>query len=1297
MEIVSAFCLEVDDPQLVDSVDTSTEDSSQLDNINCVESSVSGVCRVKTAISPFFFAFYEHHTVRILVDSGATSTLVSLSFATRVGLTIKPTQHGAKQLDKSPLHVSGEVKFSVSFGDKRLIVDGLVNSDLDCDILAGTPFCLTNKVDALLSRELISIDGQLIPYGSRPESVQHTIYRAESTILRNDRERVLYPGDYLEINSTDLSNYNGQEVAIEPRVDSPMRGSWPPPAITRVIQGSIRIPNHTDEPVRIAKCQHFAQINRVTTAEVLASHSSATPVLPPRTLSPSSPSTHHSAAVHTDDDLILPPDMRRRFFDLQRRYDGVFNPRFGRYNGASGPFEGHIKLGNVEPPSTKTKIPFYHQTNLQLLQHKADELDDLGVLIPPEVANVDVKFASPSFLRRKPNGDYRFVTSFTELGQYTQTLPVAVTPCDKVIRELAKWKFVVKTDLTQSFFQIPISKSSMPYLATVTPFKGLRVYTTLVMGMPGSSEILQELMSRIFGAEMTEGWLLIIQDDMYICSDTPDALLRNWETILEKLSRNGLTLSAVKTFVCPKTFDALGWKWTSGTLSVSPHKITPLASAEPPKTCSNMRSFIGAFKAMSRCIPRYSSLMSPLEDAIKGLTGPQHVVWTDSLLEHFARCKEALKNTAVLTVPTPTDKLVLTVDASPVNSGIAGTLYACRGDQRLISECFSVKLKSHHLGWEPCELEALAIASAIQHFAPYIRESKYPLQVLTDNRPCVQAYAKLRKGHFSASARVSTFLSNLSQYSVIMTHLKGSNNTSSDYASRHPQTCTSSSCQICKFVSELSDSVVNQITVEDVLSGASRLPFLNKTAWLSAQHDSQVLRRVYAHLTQGTRPSKKAKNIRDVKRYLSICTLDSNGLIIVRKPDPFVHQKDLIVVPHEVLPGLLTALHIQFNHPTRFQMGKLFDRHFYAIASPKHIEEVTESCSQCNSLKKLDRELFNQSSSSTAAIPGELFASDVIRRRSQRIFATRDVHTSYTTASIITDETADSLRGALLDTTSLLRMPSSTVRVDNAPGFLPLKNDSVLGSNGLTLDFGRVKNANKNPVAEKANQELEAELLRIDPSGSPVSASSLKQVLKIMNTRIRNRGLSAQEMLFCRDQTTGQQLSFEDRSLSQQQHTIRDRNHLHSSMSKARGAPPAQPANLGSGDLVYIKSEGNKNRSRDLYLVMNIDGDMATIQKLRGSKFLSRRYEVPLTDLFQAITPPSGSQLKKSPVLDYASSTSSDEESSGAVGHGENRLPTPQSDNDSSDEFDEANQTLPRRSTRVRVPPAWYTDADWTK
>ena len=842
----------------------------------------------------------------------------------------------------------------------------------------------------------------------------------------------------------------------------------------------------------------------------------------------------------------------------------------------------------------------------------------------------------------------------------------------------------------------------MPYLATVTPFKGLRVYTTLVMGMPGSSEMLQELLSRIFGNEMMEGWILIIADDMYICSNTPSGLLRNWEVVLEKMNKNGLTLSAVKTAVSPKTFDVLGWQWKTGTLSITPHKITPLLLSEPPKTCSNMRSFIGSFKAMSRCIPRYSSLTSPLEESIKGLSGSQHIKWTDNLHDHFRQCQEALKSPKVLTVPTPEDKLVLTVDASPVNAGIGATLYVCRNDKRLTSECFSLKLKTHHLNWEPCELEALAIATAVKHFSPYIRDSHHPLHILTDNRPCTQAFAKLLKGQFSASARVSAFLSTLSQHTVIMSHLKGSNNTSSDFASRNPVTCIDSSCQICKFVEDLSHSVVCHLTVNDVLSGSVRMPFINKAAWRTAQHANPTLRRLYAHLTQGTRPSKKAKRVSDVKRYLTMCSLDNQGLIVVRRPDPYLHQRELIVVPDDILPGLLTALHIQFNHPTKYQLGKLFDRHFYAISSMRSIEEVVTSCSQCNALKVMKKELFSQSSSESPTAPGQHFACDVIERNLQKIFATRDVLTSYTTASIIPNQTADTLRSAILDGTSLIRLPSCVIRLDNAPGIQALKDDIMLSSQGIHLELGRVKNVNRNPVAERSNQELELELLRLDPSGSAVSPSVLQQALKTLNTRIRYRGLSAQEMLFCRDQSNGQQLTVDDGALSYQQRCTREENHPHSSKSKANSAPPAVKANITKGDLVFIKSEGDKNKPRELYIVTDFRNEMAVLQKLPGTKFQSRQYEVPLTQVFHAIKPsPNSRSYTNNPAEE---STSSSEDSVvpdpiPVISNDYSSSDEGDSDDDGDNQNDDEQSIHPplRRGTRIRNPPAWLASGEWSR
>ena len=58
---------------------------------------------------------------KIVIDTGATSSLISIAFAKRVGLIVSPTQHAARQLDKSSIRVSGETKFKISFGYFRAI------------------------------------------------------------------------------------------------------------------------------------------------------------------------------------------------------------------------------------------------------------------------------------------------------------------------------------------------------------------------------------------------------------------------------------------------------------------------------------------------------------------------------------------------------------------------------------------------------------------------------------------------------------------------------------------------------------------------------------------------------------------------------------------------------------------------------------------------------------------------------------------------------------------------------------------------------------------------------------------------------------------------------------------------------------------------------------------------------------------------------------------------------------------------------------------------------------------------
>ena len=1287
MEIASALAVEVDPGNDIDDPLEEHSDVKSCTSAPPADKQDTSVARVQSNSSPFFYAFLKHHTCRVVIDTGATSSLVSADFVARAGIKLNPTSHAARQIDKTPLNLLGEAKFKLSFGDYELPIEALVTEALDCDILAGVPFCKSNNIDVHLGAEEISLNQKRIPYGSRPNSIQHDIYRVQSTVLRNDSTSVVYPGEYLEIHNQAISHYEG-EVAIEPRTDSPANGNWPPPTISRVINGTVRIPNETNSPVYVSKSQHIATIRRVTTP------TPPTPFHQSEVISPASKpitdckpkSIPFSSNISVDPDGQLTPSEKEQFLQLHKDYDNIFNPQFGVYNDNSGRIRAKINFGNVDPPPRKPKLPFYNQTQLQQLQEEADKLEALGVLAKPEDVGVDVQFASPSLLVKKPDGSFRFCTAFNELCQYTKVLPVASQSCDDVLRRLSSWKYLIKTDLTKSFFQIPLDSASVPYLGTVTPFKGLRVYLRSAMGMPGSSEHLQELTSRVLGDFIQEGFVTVIADDLHVGGNTIQETFINWSRVLHRLRENNLTLSASKTVICPKSTTVLGWRWTSGQLSVTPHKISPLVASAPPTTCTAMRSYIGAYKAIARCIPRHSSLLSPLEAIIKHMDGSQKINWSPEDLAHFKSSQEALKSPSILTIPTPDDQLIMTVDAAPVNNGIGATLYILRDNKRYLADNFSLKLKEHQYGWQPCEHEALAITAGVKHFSPYIRESKNPLQLLSDNKPCVQAFAKLKQGHFSASSRVSTFLACLSNYPITMCHLKGTSNPTSDFSSRHPQECSDSSCQICKFVNDTASSVVASVHVSDVLSGQARMPFLNSNAWRSAQHDCNDLRRTYAHLSKGTRPSRKTRNIRNLRRYLQVASISSDGLLIHRKQDPYVAERNLIIVPQQILPGLLTALHLHFRHATRNQLLQLFNRYFYALNCDDAVKNTVTNCAQCTSLQRLPKELVQQSSSPSPKSPGEQFASDVIRRAKQKILLTRDVHSSFTTATTIPDETADSLRASLISTTSLVRKDQCLIRVDNAPGFQALHNDEILHQHGITIDLGRIKNPNKNPVAERAVQEFEEELLRINPSGKAVSFSELSVAVNTINSRIRNRGLSAKEILFRRDQITGESLNVDDNHLSNQQEEYRHRNHAASALSKIKGHPMNLPTkSIHVGDLVYIKNEKDKFKARERYIVMQIRNSVAIIQKINGSSFMSRRYEVPLTSIYP-VQPEETSFRPQIPTIESESDEDEDED--------EDKDVSP-SDNDDIAIENEASVTA--RPQRNRREPRWLLDDIWDR
>jgi hypothetical protein len=168
---------------------------------------------------------------------------------------------------------------------------------------------------------------------------------------------------------------------------------------------------------------------------------------------------------------------------------------------------------------------------------------------------------------------------------------------------------------------------------------------------------LEELMCRVLGDLLHEGVVAKIADDLYCGGDTPLELLENWRRVLQALHSCSLAVSASKTIVAPASTVILGWVWSQGSIKASPHRIATLSSCTPPETVRNMRSFIGAYKVLSRVLPSCATLVAPLDDAIAGKQSQERVLWSDSLRGAFSTAQRALATSKSIIIPHPEDQL----------------------------------------------------------------------------------------------------------------------------------------------------------------------------------------------------------------------------------------------------------------------------------------------------------------------------------------------------------------------------------------------------------------------------------------------------------------------------------------------------------------------------------------------------------------------------------------------------------------------------------------------------------------
>ena len=315
------------------------------------------VLRVQVKGSPYLDLYHDHHAHRLTLDSGAEANLIRASVAHQLGATIKHTSQTAYQANgKTPMNIIGETTIMFTRGDKSFKFEGLVASDLEVDILGGVPFLDINDITLRVKNKWVILsDGTKYTYGTpERDDEHHSINRVQAHVLRSPRTTTIWPGEYLELVLPE-GVAKGGPLALEPRSGAPSCLSssdvWPSPGIISEVGGCVRIPNSTQDPIRLRKHDQFCQIHQVLSSDRITNKQ--TTGTETKICHATHASVCHSAGVQVDPNSILPSNIQKKFHYLHKEYDDVFSPDFEGYNGAVGPYQAVVNMGPVEPPQRK--------------------------------------------------------------------------------------------------------------------------------------------------------------------------------------------------------------------------------------------------------------------------------------------------------------------------------------------------------------------------------------------------------------------------------------------------------------------------------------------------------------------------------------------------------------------------------------------------------------------------------------------------------------------------------------------------------------------------------------------------------------------------------------------------------------------------------------------------------------------------------------------------------------------------------------------------------------------------------
>ena len=226
-----------------------------------------------------------------------------------------------------------------------------------------------------------------------------------------------------------------------------------------------------------------------------------------------------------------------------------------------------------------------------------------------------------------------------------------------------------------------------------------------------------------------------MMDDVLIHGTSREEHDERLEKVLQRLQELGMTLNSEKCQFAQKSIKFLGHVIDSTGIRPDPSKVSAILEVPAPENVGDVQRFLGKVNQLSKFAPHLAETTQPLRELlVKGNAW----IWEVAQRSAFAKVKETLTETPVLSLFDPNLETIVAADASSFGLGAVLKQRQQTGDLKPVAY-ISRAMTPTERRYAQIEKEALAFTWACERLSDYLTGLRFHIE--TDHKPLVPLFS----------------------------------------------------------------------------------------------------------------------------------------------------------------------------------------------------------------------------------------------------------------------------------------------------------------------------------------------------------------------------------------------------------------------------------------------------------------------------------------------------------------------------------------------------------------------------